>query len=221
MSLSSPCASSHSPRNAITVSPIAATTPPTAYDQATWLGIATSIIAAGTLVRLSISLPPIPAGKGVGPRASQHSKSQTTPAVPDLPSSLVKMTLTTALASGSARLAHLASARRDAELLLMRAAEVDRAFLLTHPEAPMTPEQAALYNQWIERRAQHEPVQYITREQEFYGLPLRVTPDVLIPRPETEHLVESALDRLPHNAPVTIADVGTGSGAIAIALAHS
>lgn len=113
------------------------------------------------------------------------------------------------------------SARRDAELLLMRAANIDRAFLLTHPDAPLTPEQLALYNQWIERRAQHEPIQYITGEQEFYGLPLRVTPDVLIPRPETEHLVEAALERLPRNTPVTIADVGTGSGAIAIALAHS
>jgi len=133
----------------------------------------------------------------------------------------VSTTLTTALANGAARLAHLPSARRDAELLLMRAANVDRAFLLTHPDTPLTPDQLATYNQWIDRRAQHEPVQYITREQEFYGLALRVTPDVLIPRPETEHLVEAALQRLPHNAPLRIADVGTGSGAIAIAIAHS
>ena len=134
---------------------------------------------------------------------------------------LLKMTLAVALNHGAARLAHLASARRDAEILLMRAAGIDRAFLLTHPEAPVTPGQFATYNQWIDRRAQHEPVQYITREQEFYGLSLRVTPDVLIPRPETEHLVEAALELLPHNAPVTIADVGTGSGAIAIAIAHA
>jgi release factor glutamine methyltransferase len=130
-------------------------------------------------------------------------------------------TLATALANGAARLAHLPCARADAELLLMRAANVDRAFLLTHPDAPLTPEQLTTYNQWIERRAQHEPVQYITSEQEFYGLPLRVTSDVLIPRPETEHLVEAALERLPHNTPLRIADVGTGSGAIAIALAHT
>lgn len=137
---------------------------------------------------------------------------------------LLKMTLAAALDQGTERLARLAqrpSARRDAELLLMRAAGIDRAFLLTHPDAALTPEQLATYNQWIDRRAQHEPVQYITREQEFYGLPLRVTPDVLIPRPETEHLVDAALERLPHNKPVTIADVGTGSGAIAIALAHA
>jgi release factor glutamine methyltransferase len=134
---------------------------------------------------------------------------------------LLNMTLAAALDHGAARLAHLASARRDAELLLMRAVDIDRAFLLTHPEAPVTPGQLATYNQWIDRRAQHEPVQYITREQEFYGLSLRVTPDVLIPRPETEHLVEAALDRLPSNTPVRIADVGTGSGAIAIAIAHA
>lgn len=131
------------------------------------------------------------------------------------------MDFSTALANGAARLGHLPSARHDAELLLMRAANIDRAFLLTHPDASLTPEQLATYNQWIERRAQHEPIQYITGEQEFYGLPLRVTPDVLIPRPETEHLVEAALERLPRNTPVTIADVGTGSGAIAIALAQS
>ena len=130
------------------------------------------------------------------------------------------VTISAALANGIARLAHLSSARTDAELLLMRAAGINRAFLLTHPDAPVTPDQLITYNQWIDRRAQHEPVQYITREQEFYGLPLRVTPDVLIPRPETEHLIEAALERLPHNTPVHIADVGTGSGAIAIALAH-
>lgn len=130
-------------------------------------------------------------------------------------------TLANALANGAARLAHLPSARRDAELLLMCAAGIDRAFLLTHPDAPLTPGQLTAYGQWIERRARHEPVQYITGEQEFYGLTLRVTPDVLIPRPETEHLVEAALERLPRNTPVSIADVGAGSGAIAIALAHA
>ena len=64
-------------------------------------------------------------------------------------------------------------------------------------------------------------MQYILGEQEFYGLRLRVTPEVLIPRPETEHLVEAVLARLPHDRPVSIADVGTGSGAIALALAYS
>ncbi len=97
----------------------------------------------------------------------------------------------------------------------------DRAFMLTHPDAELAPKQRMLYEQWLERRARHEPIQYILGEQEFYGLALRVTPDVLIPRPETEHLVEAALHRLSHDAPVNIADIGTGSGAIAIALAHA
>jgi release factor glutamine methyltransferase len=131
------------------------------------------------------------------------------------------MTLTTALDHGAARLAHLPTARRDAELLLLRATGKDRAFLLTHPNTALTPEQQSLYEQWLARRAQHEPIQYITGEQEFYGLILRVTPDVLIPRPETEHLVEALLRRVPHNTAISIADIGTGSGAIAVALAHA
>ncbi|WP_433969527.1 peptide chain release factor N(5)-glutamine methyltransferase [Tunturiibacter gelidiferens] len=71
----------------------------------------------------------------------------------------------------------------------------------------------------INRRLQLEPIQYITGEQEFYGLRLHVTPAVLIPRPETEHLVEAVLKLLPANQPVKLVDIGTGSGAIAIALA--
>lgn len=106
-------------------------------------------------------------------------------------------------------------------MLLRHATGHDRAFLLTHPDAELTPERQAIYEQWLERRARHEPVQYILGEQEFYGLALRVTPDVLIPRPETEHLVEAALHRLAHDAPIHIADIGTGSGAIAVALAHA
>ena len=130
------------------------------------------------------------------------------------------MTLTTALSHGAALLAHLPTARRDAEFLLLRATETDRAFLLTHPESTLTPDQQSTYEQWLTRRAQHEPIQYIIGEQEFYGLTLRVTPEVLIPRPETEHLVEALLHRVPKEAPLRIADIGTGSGAIAIALAH-
>lgn len=126
-----------------------------------------------------------------------------------------------ALAKGAVQLQHLANARRDAELLAMHALGCDRAWLLTHPDASLTAEQAAHYEQLIARRARHEPIQYITGEQEFYGLKFRVTPDVLIPRPETEHLVEALLARFPHDAPLHIADIGTGSGAIAVALAHS
>lgn len=129
------------------------------------------------------------------------------------------MTFNVALANGAARLEHLVTARRDAELLLIRATGFTRALLLTHPNASLTLEQQSIYEEWLSRRALHEPIQYITSDQEFYGLTLRVTPAVLIPRPETEHLVEALLNRVPQNASLRIADVGTGSGAIAIALA--
>ena len=102
----------------------------------------------------------------------------------------------------------------------MRAAGRDRAWLMTHQDAELTAEQAAKFEGWVARRALQEPVQYILGETEFYGLTLRVTPDVLIPRPETEHLVEAALARVRPDAVVRICDVGTGSGAIAVALAH-
>jgi release factor glutamine methyltransferase len=110
--------------------------------------------------------------------------------------------------------------RRDAELLLLRIINRDRTFLLTHPDTQLTPEQSAQYDAFLVRRKTHEPIQYILGEQEFYGLTFAVTPAVLIPRPETEHLVEALLARVPHDQPLRIADVGTGSGAIAVALAH-
>ena len=124
-----------------------------------------------------------------------------------------------ALTLGTQRLASLSTARRDAELLLLHTLHRDRAWLLAHPEAEITPEQLAQFDSLLTRRARHEPIQHITGQQEFYGLTLRVTPDVLIPRPETEHLVEAALARIPADTPNRILDVGTGSGAIAIALA--
>ena len=101
----------------------------------------------------------------------------------------------------------------------MYAAGVSRAFLLANPGHPLTPSQAERYAEMIGRRARSEPMQYITGEQEFFGLRFAVTPDVLIPRPETEHLVEAALERAPKDQAFKIVDVGTGSGAIAVALA--
>jgi release factor glutamine methyltransferase len=125
------------------------------------------------------------------------------------------------LEAASARLAHLQPGRRDAELLLLRVLGRDRAWLLTHGDAEVSAEQAAQFEAWVARRARQEPVQYIVGEQEFFGMTMRVTPDVLIPRPETEHLVEAVIERVPRGAAVQIADVGTGSGAIAVALAHA
>lgn len=130
------------------------------------------------------------------------------------------MTCRQALERATSLLSGFAFTRRDAELLLLRVLGRDRAWLLTHSENELTPEQATQYETWIERRARQEPVQYIVGEQEFFGLAMRVTPAVLIPRPETEHLVEALLSRVPHDEPLRVCDVGTGSGAIAVALAH-
>jgi release factor glutamine methyltransferase len=133
------------------------------------------------------------------------------------------MTATEALQSATQQLAadpNLAdSARRDAEFLLLHTLNLTKAALLANPARDLSAEQQSLYDKAIARRLRHEPIQYITGQQEFFGLTLNVTPAVLIPRPETEHLVEAVLQRLPHGQPVTIADIGTGSGAIAIALA--
>jgi release factor glutamine methyltransferase len=129
-------------------------------------------------------------------------------------------TLAAVLHRGVERLRALPNGRRDAQQLLLRMLQRDGAWLLAHPEATLNDEQARRYDDWLARRERREPVQYIVGEQEFYGLALKVTPDVLIPRPETEHLVEAALGLAPHDRPVRICDVGTGSGAIAVALAH-
>ncbi|HTH53263.1 MAG TPA: peptide chain release factor N(5)-glutamine methyltransferase [Edaphobacter sp.] len=110
-------------------------------------------------------------------------------------------------------------ARRDAETLMLHLLTLSRASLLAHPGRELTADQLHCYQTFIQRRVRHEPLQYITGTQEFYGLSFRVSPAVLIPRPETEHLVEAVLERLPHDQPLDIVDIGTGSGAIAIALA--
>lgn len=113
------------------------------------------------------------------------------------------------------------SPRLDAEILLAHALQVDRSYLLAHPERTLNAAERARYHQFITRRAQHEPVAYLVGHQEFYGLDFFVSPAVLIPRPETELLVEAAiaLGRASQRRPWLAADVGTGSGAIAVSLA--
>ncbi|HEY6188148.1 MAG TPA: peptide chain release factor N(5)-glutamine methyltransferase [Pyrinomonadaceae bacterium] len=115
----------------------------------------------------------------------------------------------------------VAEARREAVSLLAHALRRDLTFLLTHPEHTLTSTDASRFRAMIERRAAGEPLQYITGRQEFYGLEFEVTPDVLIPRPETELLVEKALELLKESdEPPRICDVGTGSGCIAVTLLH-
>ncbi len=94
-----------------------------------------------------------------------------------------------------------------------------RTTLITRAQDLLSPENEERLNELLARRARGEPVAYLTGKREFWSLELTVTPDVLIPRPETELLVEQALARIPENAEWTIADLGTGSGAIALAIA--
>jgi release factor glutamine methyltransferase len=111
-------------------------------------------------------------------------------------------------------------ARAEAELLLVRALNIPKARLLAHPELAEEASRNVRYLEFLERRLAGEPIAYILGEREFYGLDFRVTPDVLIPRPETELLVDLALARIPEDERRRVLEVGTGSGCIAVAIAH-
>ncbi len=126
-------------------------------------------------------------------------------------------TVTESLESGTALLAPSATARRDAELLMMHVTGSSRAELMTHPERELTQRQQEHFQAAIVRRVRHEPVQHILGTQEFYGRSFIVNRLVLIPRPETEHLVEAVLAIRP--VPRYVLDIGTGSGILAITLA--
>ena len=118
--------------------------------------------------------------------------------------------------------ASVPSAALAAELLLIHSLGRDRTWLYTHPEHPLDSIALEKYFAFIARRAAGEPTQYIIGKQEFWGLEFEVTPAVLIPRPETEHIIEVAIDRVGtarRTEELRIADVGTGSGCIAVALA--
>jgi len=107
----------------------------------------------------------------------------------------------------------------EARILVSHALQLSRVQLITQSERTLAPAEAQNIASLFQRRFDGEPVAYIVGEREFFGLMLHVTPDVLIPRPETELLVELALDRLPAHGRVL--DMGTGSGAIAVAIAHA
>ena len=139
----------------------------------------------------------------------------------------------TALKQGLAQLreAHVPSFTLAAELVLLHVFCRDRTWLYAHPEEQVSPADAERFFALVARRANGEPTQHLTGKQEFWGVEFEVTPDVLIPRPETEHVIEVALDRLAvrelragrkltlSGEGLQIADIGTGSGCIAIALA--
>ena len=114
--------------------------------------------------------------------------------------------------------------RLDAQRLLGHQLQRERAWLIAHDDAELDAPGAALFTQACQRRADGEPLAYLTGERGFHGLNLRVTPDVLVPRPDTETLVDWALDLLrlwPPAPPPRVLDLGTGSGAIALAVVHS
>src|SRR5919108_2157354 len=131
------------------------------------------------------------------------------------------MTLKDALTSATQHLeaSHVGSPRLNAETLLMFALTCNRAYLYAHPEQELTSEEERNYFELIAERASGKPSQYITGHQEFWGLDFIVTPAVLIPRPETEHVIETVLELAREKPRCRLVDVGTGSGCIALALA--
>lgn len=118
------------------------------------------------------------------------------------------------------RKAGIAEARRDAAALLANLIGRDSTYLIAHAENELTTADVTRYRDAIARRAAGEPLQYINGHQEFFNLDFTVTPDVLIPRPDTELLVETALDLIDKNEVQSICDVGTGSGCIAISILY-
>lgn len=110
------------------------------------------------------------------------------------------------------------SARLDTELLLSRALDTDRVQLYLRMDQPLLPAELDAFRELVRRRATHEPVAYILGRREFYGVSLEVSPAVLIPRPETEVLVDAVLEELPEDSQARVLDIGTGSGAIALAV---
>jgi release factor glutamine methyltransferase len=132
---------------------------------------------------------------------------------------LTPMDLARLLKDAITRLTPVSSSPRlDAQLLIQAALGVNRAWLIAHDRDTLSADQAERISTFIDRRASGEPVAYILGEREFFGHPFKVTPATLIPRPDTETLVEAALDRMPGERPIQVLDIGTGTGCIAISL---
>ena len=130
------------------------------------------------------------------------------------------MTVNNLLKSAVAELKHSDSARLDAELLLAHVLGKDRSWLFAHAEEPLSELHITAFQGLLTKRKAGHPVAHLVGRREFWSLDLRVNEHTLIPRPETELLVEKALEYIPNDAQWNIADLGTGSGAIALAIAH-
>lgn len=131
------------------------------------------------------------------------------------------MNIQSALLYGRSQLTpHSPTPQLDARLLLEHLLDVPHSYLVVHHDQPLTTEQKQQYEQLLERAQQQEPIPYITGNAPFFDFELHVTPAVLIPRPETEQLVETAVAYAQHHNAQTAVDVGTGSGCMAIALAR-
>lgn len=112
------------------------------------------------------------------------------------------------------------AAKLEAQLLMQHVLDVDHAWLISHADTGINPLQLQTFQALLQRRLNGEPIAYILGYREFYGLKLKVTPDTLIPRADTETLVDAALAKIPAEQAQILLDLGTGSGAIALALAH-
>jgi release factor glutamine methyltransferase len=114
----------------------------------------------------------------------------------------------------------IGESRREASSLLVFALRKDKSFLIAHPEYELSPEEETRFREFLARRAAREPFQHITGKQEFYGLDFVVTKDVLIPRPETELLVENAIRILKDRENPAFCEIGVGSGCISVSILH-
>lgn len=155
-----------------------------------------------------------------GPATAGALSTAGAPSSADAASTAAPSTVAATLQRAAQTLAHHGeSPRLDAEILLGRVLGVSRSALIVRGTDPVSAETQAAYDALIARRIQGVPVAYLTGIREFWSLELDVTPDVLVPRPETEVLVELALGILPKDTPRSVLDLGTGSGAIALAIA--